>query len=212
MEQTLETVAPINLEKLKVLVVEDIASAREMLPTTRESFSFRVACVDSGQAALEALEANPPNDPFKLVLMDWKMPRMDGIEATRRIKDLSELADMPTIIMVTAYGREDVMQQAEKVGLEGFLVKPVTPSTLLDTIMRVVGKQGGFRRACRSDDDWKIHTLDSIRGSHVLVAEDNVLNQQVAEELLTQAGLKVTIANNGREALKRFGDANTRSC
>jgi CheY-like chemotaxis protein len=104
--------------------------------------------------------------------------------------------------MVTAYGREDVMKQAEKVGLEGFLIKPVTPSTLLDTIMGVVGKQGGFRRAGRSGDDWKIQTLDGIRGAHVLVAEDNKINQQVAEELLTQAGLKVTIANNGREAVE----------
>ena len=185
-----------------MLVVDDVASAREMLQTTLESFSFRVTCVASGQAALEALEAAPPDDPFKLVLMDWKMPQMDGLEASRRIKDLPELADMPTIIMVTAYGREDVMQQAEDVGLEGFLIKPVTPSTLLDTIMGVVGKQGGFRRAGRSEDDWKIQTLDSIRGAHVLLAEDNKINQQVAEELLTQAGLKVTIANNGREAVE----------
>jgi CheY-like chemotaxis protein len=78
----------------------------------------------------------------------------------------------------------------------------VTPSTLLDTIMGVVGKQGGFRRAGRSEDEWKIQTLDSIRGAHVLLAEDNKINQQVAEELLAQAGLKVTIANNGLEALE----------
>jgi CheY-like chemotaxis protein len=133
---------------------------------------------------------------------------MDGIEASRRIKDLPELAELPTIIMVTAYGREDVMQQAEDVGLEGFLIKPVTPSTLLDTIIGVVGKKGGFRRAGRSEDDWKIQTLDSIRGAHVLLAEDNKINQQVAEELLAQAGLKVTIANNGREAVEMLEDKN----
>ena len=197
-----ETAALSDLEKLKVLVVDDIASAREMLQVTLESFSFRVTCVASGQAALEALEIAPPDDPYKLVLMDWKMPQMDGLEASRRIKELPDLNDMPTIIMVTAYGREDVMQQAEDVGLEGFLIKPVTPSTLLDTIMGVVGKQGGFRRAGRSEDEWKIQTLDSIRGAHVLLAEDNKINQQVAEELLAQAGLNVTIANNGLEALE----------
>jgi CheY-like chemotaxis protein len=208
MEKTEETVTPSDLDKLKVLVVDDVASARDMLQVTLEAFSFRVTCVASGPAALEALSAAPPDDPFKLVLMDWKMPQMDGLEASRRIKDLPELADMPTIIMVTAYGREDVMQQAEKVGLEGFLIKPVTPSTLLDTIMGVVGKQGGFRRAAQSEDDWKIQTLDSIRGAHVLLAEDNKINQQVAEELLTQAGLKVTIADNGREAVEMLEGKN----
>jgi CheY-like chemotaxis protein len=206
MEQTVETAAPVDLEKLKVLVVDDVASAREMLQTTLESFSFRVTCVDSGQAALEALEAIPADDPFRLVLMDWKMPGMDGIEATRRIKNHPSLAHMPTIIMVTAYGREEVMEQAERAGLEGFLIKPVTPSTLLDTIMGVLGQKGGFRKAGRSENDWKIQTLESIRGSHILVAEDNVINQQVAEELLTQAGLKVKIANNGREAVEMLAE------
>jgi two-component system sensor histidine kinase/response regulator len=208
METIEETAALSDLEKLKVLVVDDVASAREMLQVTLESFSFRVTCVASGKAALEAIEAAPPDDPYKLVLMDWRMPQMDGLEASRRIKDMPELADMPTIIMVTAYGREDVMQQAEDIGLEGFLIKPVTPSTLLDTIMGVVGKKGGFRRAGRSEDDWKIQTLDSIRGGHVLLAEDNKINQQVAEELLTQAGLKVTIANNGREAVEMLTEKN----
>ncbi len=208
MEKEMEPVTLTDLEKLKVLVVDDIPSAREMLQTTLESFSFRVTCVASGPAALEAIEAAPPDDPYKLVLMDWKMPQMDGLEASRRIKDLLEPADMPTIIMVTAYGREDVMQQAEDAGLEGFLIKPVTQSTLLDTIMGVVGGKGGFRRAGRSENDWKIRTLDSIRGAHVLLAEDNKINQQVAEELLAQAGLKVAIANNGREAVEMLEDKN----
>jgi two-component system sensor histidine kinase/response regulator len=164
--------------------------------------------VASGKAALEAIDAASPDDPYKLVLMDWKMPQMDGIETSRRIKDMPELADMPTIIMVTAYGREDVMQQVEDVGLEGLLIKPVTPSTLLDTIMGVVGKKGGIRKAGRSEDHWKIQTLDGIRGAHVLLAEDNKINQQVAEELLAQAGLKVTIANNGREAVEMLAGKN----
>ncbi len=208
MEKEVEQIAPADLDELKVLVVDDVASAREMLQVTLESFSFRVTCVESGQAALEALETDSADDPFRLVLMDWKMPVMDGIETTRRIKDHPKLTHIPTIIMVTAYGREEVMEQAERAGLEGFLIKPVTPSTLLDTIMGVFGDQGGFRRAGRSEDDWKIRTLDSIRGVHVLLAEDNKINQQVAEELLAQAGLRVTIANNGREAVELLENRN----
>jgi len=190
------------LQNLKVLVVDDVASSREMLQASLESFSFRVTCAASGQAALDELAAAAPDDPFKLVLMDWKMPQMDGLEATRRIKDLPELADMPFIIMVTAYGREEVMQRADEMGMAGYLTKPVTPSALLDTIMGAIDAKGGFGRAGHSGDEWKIRTLDSLRGAHVLLAEDNKVNQQVAEELMRQAGLKVTIANNGREALE----------
>ena len=201
MEKKIKGEAPVDLDQLKVLVVDDIASSRDMLKATLSSFSFRVTCVSSGQDALEVLDEASSDDPFKLVLMDWKMPVMDGIEASKRIKSHPTLQRMPTIIMVTAYGREEVMQQAEKVGLEGFLIKPLTPSTLLDTIMEVLGKKGGFLGAAKSDDAWKIKPIDGIRGAHVLLAEDNKINQQVAQELLGQAGLKVTIADNGKEAV-----------
>jgi PAS domain S-box-containing protein len=202
MEKKMKRPVPVDLNKLKVLVVDDIESTRYMLQATLESFSFRVTCVASGQAALEALEAAPTDNPFKLVLMDWKMPGIDGIEASKRIKHHDTLHHVPTIIMVTAYGREEVMQQAEKVGLEGFLIKPVTPSTLLDTIMEVFGERGGFRGADRLEEAWKIKPIDGILGAHVLLAEDNKINQQVARELLSQAGVTVTIANNGLEAVE----------
>jgi len=203
MESANETAAPVDMEGFKVLVVDDVPSAREMLETTLRSFSFRVTSVDSGKAALMALAEAPTDDPYKLVLMDWRMPEMDGIEASERIKNDPGLEQIPTIIMVTAYGREEVMQQASDVGLDGFLVKPVTPSTLLDTIVGTFGGRGGFRKASRKEEDWKIHTLNSIRGARVLVAEDNEINQQVAEDLLTQAGLDVTIVSNGLEAVEK---------
>ncbi len=205
MERTIRKAAPTELDQLKVLVVDDISSSREILKATLSSFSFRVTCVSSGEDALEALDETSTDDPFKLVLMDWKMPGMDGIEASKRIKNHPALQHMPTIIMVTSYGREEVMQQAEKVGLDGFLIKPVTPSTLLNTIMAVFGGKGGFRGAARSDDAWKIKQIGGIRGAHVLLAEDNKINQQVAQELLGQAGLKVTIADNGKEAVAWLG-------
>ncbi|MBC2695897.1 MAG: response regulator [Desulfobacteraceae bacterium] len=193
---------PIDLDQLKVLVVDDITSAREIFAATLSSFSFRVTCVDSGKAALEALEKAPADDPYRLVLMDNVMPGMNGIEAARRIKKSPRLANITTLIMVTAYGKEEVMQQADEVGLEGFLSKPVTPSTLLDTIVGVLSNKGGFRKASKSADQWKIKTLESIKGAQILLAEDNKINQLVAQHLLTQAGMRVTIANNGKEAVE----------
>jgi two-component system, sensor histidine kinase and response regulator len=201
-EGEVETDVPIDLDQLKVLVVDDVASAREMFSATLSSFSFRVTCVDSGEAALEALEKAPVDDPYRLVLMDNVMPGMYGIEAARRIKKSPRLANVTTLIMVTAYGKEEVMQQAEEMELEGFLSKPVTPSTLLDTIVGVLGNKGGFRAAGKSADQWKIKTLEGIKGAQILLAEDNKINQRVAQELLTQAGLRVTIANNGKAAVE----------
>ena len=190
-----------SLGGLKVLVVDDMVSARQMLETTLQSFEYRVDCVSSGAEALEVLGNAPMDDPYKLVLMDWKMPEMDGVEASRRIKSHQSLADIPTIIMVTAYDRQEVMSEAADLGLEGFLVKPMTPSTLLDTILGIFGRSVGMKNKADGQDAWQIRTLDEIAGAEVLLVEDNKINQQVAEELLDQAGLNVTIANNGREAV-----------
>ena len=192
---------PEDLEKLKVLVVDDIASARDMFAETLSSFSFRATCVDSGEAALRELEEAPADDPFRLVLMDYVMPGMNGIEAARRIKRSKRLADVTTLIMVTAYGRDELVEEAREAGLAGFLEKPVTPSTLLDTILDVFCRQGGLRLGGKKADQWKIRAVEALRGANVLVAEDNKINQQVARDLLTQAGIWVTLANNGREAV-----------
>ncbi|MBI9085547.1 MAG: response regulator [Desulfobacterales bacterium] len=196
---------PVDLEQFKILVVDDVASTRQMFAATLGSFSFRVTCVDSGEAALEAIETAPEDDPFRLVLMDYIMPGMDGIEASRLIKQSPRLTDVPCIIMVTALGRDEVMGKAKEAGLEGFLTKPVTPSDLLDTILGTLGGTGGLRKGELSSDHWKIKTLEGIKGAHVLLVEDNTINQLVAKDLLTQAGLHVAIAGNGKQAVERAG-------
>jgi len=193
---------PSDFESLKVLVVDDVASAREMFSATLCAFSFRVTCVHSGEAALEILEKAPPNDPYRLVLMDYIMPGMNGIEASERIKKSPRLADIPTIIMTTAFAKDEVMQQAEAIGLEGFLTKPVTPSTLLDTIVAALSRKGASPREETPADQWKIKRLETIAGAHVLLVEDNKINQQLAREFLTLARLRVTIANDGKEAVE----------
>lgn len=196
---------PADLNQLKVLVVDDVDSAREVLESMLTPFSCRVTCVDSGMAALAALAEAPQDDPYRLVLMDWNMPGLDGIEASERIKQNPLLAEIPTVIMVTAHGREIVMEQAANVGLDGFLIKPVTPSMLVDTIVGVFNTSASAEPSHEDSNHWGIKTLVEILNAHVLVVEDNEINRQLAQELLQQTGLVVTLAHNGKEALELIG-------
>jgi CheY-like chemotaxis protein len=108
---------------------------------------------------------------------------------------------MPTIVMITAYGREEVIRQAEQVGLAAILIKPITPSILLETIMGVMGQKDQFRSVGQPEDEWKISTMEASQGARILLVEDNEINQQFAQELLEGVGFEVIIANNGREAV-----------
>ncbi len=186
-----------DLQGLKVLVVDDNERAREILTDILKSFTFQVTAVDSGPAAIAALVAADPQEPFRLVLMDWRMPDMDGIETTRRIDADAQITTPPVVIMVTAYGREEIMQQAAKAGLEAFLIKPVSPSTLLDTIMSVFGKG----TVVRTHRQVEAVVAPDLRGTRVLLVEDNQVNQEVAVEILSQAGVDVTVANDGRQGV-----------
>jgi PAS domain S-box-containing protein len=132
---------------LKVLVVDDNATSREILQDILESFTFEVFLAASGEDGLEEIERADKDKPFELVLMDWKMPGLDGIQTSRRIKNHPELSKIPAIVLVTAYGREEIMRQADDIGLEGFLLKPVNSSVLFDAVMQALPK----RTACRGD-------------------------------------------------------------
>ncbi len=190
-----------DLRGLKVLVVDDNATSRQIFQDILESFSFKVTLAASGEDALEEIERADRDKPFELVIMDWKMPGMDGIEASERIKTNKALRKIPAIILVTAYGREEVMQQANEIGLEGFLLKPVGSSVFFDAIMQALGKEiQDVSRVSRKKEQ-SAEKLKAIYGARVLLVEDNEINQQVAKEILEGAGLVVTIANDGREGV-----------
>jgi signal transduction histidine kinase/CheY-like chemotaxis protein len=190
-----------DLRGMKVLVVDDNATSRSIFREMLESFSFEVTLAASGPEGLSELGKASESQPFELVIMDWQMPGMDGIEASRRIKEHKGLTKIPAIVMVTAYGREEVMQQAEEIGLVGFLLKPVSPSMLFDAIMQALGKAVPEVSRVTQRKEQEIRALENIQGACVLLAEDNEINQQVAREILEGAGLVVTIANNGLEAV-----------
>jgi two-component system sensor histidine kinase/response regulator len=186
---------------MKVLVVDDNATSREIFQKMLESFSFGVTLAASAREGLAELEKASEDESFELVIMDWKMPEIDGIEASKLIKNHKGLSKIPPIILVTAYGREEVMRQAEEVGLEGFLLKPVSASMLFDTIMQAFGEEVPETSRIMQRHEQEAEALDHIRGANVLLVEDNEINQQVAKEILEGAGLIVTLAADGQEGV-----------
>ena len=191
-----------DLRGKRVLVVDDNETSREILQDMLESMSFKVSQAPTGEEALsEISRADKEGKSFEVVFMDFQMPGMNGIAASRKIKE-QDLTTQPKIIMVTAYGREEIMQQSEDAGLEGFLVKPVNRSLLFDTIMQAFGRESTRSSSPKIEKEKDIEALKGIRGARILLAEDNEINQQVAREILEQAALVVEIANDGLEAVE----------
>ncbi|MCU7934079.1 MAG: response regulator [Candidatus Thiodiazotropha sp. (ex Dulcina madagascariensis)] len=196
-------IIPQSLMGLRVLVVDDNRDSREILQILLTSLSFENSSVASGRKALEELErasiANEP--PYRLVLMDWNMPGMDGVETSRRIRKSRFFTDIPIIIMVSAFQRDEVMARAEVAGLEAYIQKPVTASDLYDSILTVFGVKVEGLKYPHPGEAVSGEALNKLRGARVLVVEDFKSNQEVAEEILIQRGMEVTLANNGKEAI-----------
>jgi PAS domain S-box-containing protein len=193
-----------DLRGLRVLVVDDSETSRHILADNLRTMTFEVGLAASGEEALAELErAIGAGRPYELVLMDYKMPGLDGIETGRRIKGTGGKQKVPTLVMVTAYGREEVMTLARDAGFDGFLIKPVNQSVLLNTIMEVFGRGSPRPRPTLEAQSIRTDALTTIRGARLLVAEDNEINQQVAREILESAGFLVDLAGNGREAIEK---------
>ena len=187
---------------LHVMIVDDNAMARVLLEHMAHQFGWRVDVAASGAEALARLAAKtPPDFRYDVVFVDWKMPGMDGWETAQRIRQIHNNPLAPIIVMVTAHGREVLAEKLTSTAnpLDGFLVKPVTPSMLFDTVVnasagrsvtidrRAVARPTGFRLA----------------GLRLLVVEDNLLNQQVAQELLAHEGAYVEVASDGSQGVER---------
>jgi two-component system sensor histidine kinase/response regulator len=199
---------PAELCGMRVLVVDDNETSQEILLAILESQSFDAFAVGSGEEALDELVSEQPKRPYHLVLLDWRMPGLDGIETALKIDREWRLSGrIPKIIMVTAFGSEEIRSRAEEIGLDGFLSKPVQPSFLLDTIMDVFGTTGPRISKTAQTTAQKAMEAGNIRGASILIAEDNEINQQVAKEILEYAGATVKIVWNGREAVEALNDA-----
>ena len=194
---------PADLQNLRVLVADDNKVVRDVFVEQVESFKFQATGVESGQAAIQELERaqDAKEKSYDLVLMDWLMKGFDGIEAAKRIKQNKKLSKIPSIILITAFGREDTLKKAETEKIiDAFIMKPTNQSILFNTILEVFGEN--IQQISAPDmvsNDFFIK--GNIEGAKILLVEDNAINQQLATEILESVGLKVEIANNGQEAV-----------
>jgi len=185
---------------MKVLVVDDSRESREVIKSMLTSMSFDVTTCSSGEEAVTIIQKAADTIQYDLIIMDWKMPGMDGIEASRQIKRLGAPDDSPAIIMLTAYNNPQLQAEVKQLGLAALLSKPVTPSLLLNTIMQIFGKEEFEQTDTRMDEVIEPDYAEQLRGKRVLLVEDNEINQEVAQEILQGAGMTVVVAKNGKVA------------
>jgi PAS domain S-box-containing protein len=205
-EQPYKRILSADLKGKRALVVDDNTNARLVLDSLLSEMNFSVEQAASGLASLDALvRADSQGRPFEVVFLDWQMPGMDGNETATRIKAL-RLQHTPRMIMVTAFGRDEVIKGAQQAGIEEVLVKPVSAFVLFDSVARLLDpaltEPAGLAEDFMGGAAFK--QLATIAGARILLVEDNELNQEVALELLREAGLVVDLAEHGQIALDRL--------
>ncbi len=192
---------PEKLKNLKILIVDDDDISRMVLQSYLESFGFMVDSVDSGEHALSLLLKTTQAAHYGLVLMDWEMPELDGIETSKRIKLNHQITKTPTIIMVTSHSREDVLPHLHEGEIDALLVKPVEPYNLLENIARTLK----IDITNYSQQPIQIKNTDKkITGTRILVVDDDDINRLIAKEMLEDEGLAVDLADGGQQALEKI--------
>ncbi len=193
-----------GLRGLRVLVVDDHPAARELLRALATAFGLQAETATDGAAALQAVaQADAQDRPFRLLLLDWHMPGLDGIGCLEQLAHAADRHAPPTVLMVTAFGRDQAERQLAARGLRvaGLLAKPVTPSGLLDACAQALGHPRiGPSRSEQRQEQLQAQQA-GLAGARILLVEDNAINQELALDLLNGAGIAVSIAGDGQEAL-----------
>ncbi|MBF9015096.1 MULTISPECIES: transporter substrate-binding domain-containing protein [unclassified Oceanispirochaeta] len=197
-------IIPPAIQDLKVLIVDDNPTSREVLTDYLGDFSFDSTAAEDGMKAIELVKEKKESGKkgFDLILMDYSMPEMNGFKTANKINEVLDEKERPKYILVTAFGRDEVLSTAEKSDFSGFILKPVNQSLLLNTIMQAFGHisaDSDIRKRVKMPPGF-----DKIRGASILLVEDNEINQEVASELLSGEGFYVDIAENGRVAIEKL--------
>jgi signal transduction histidine kinase/CheY-like chemotaxis protein/HPt (histidine-containing phosphotransfer) domain-containing protein len=197
-----------DLHGLRVLAVDHSRNGLQILKSYLESFTLDVATADNTEDALDMVrKGNEAKKPFGLVVIDCKLPEMDGMGVARKLRDITFLSFRPKVLLITSSDQEELMLQVDSQVVDGMLAKPFQQSKLLDAVTKVSG------RGVLSSGKFKIiseqlnpELISLIRGAHLLLVEDNEINRQVAQEMLEGFGIDVTTAQDGEEAIALLND------
>ncbi len=192
---------PPELDGLKVLIIDDNSSARKISEEYLQSLGFRTELAVDGETALEKMKEAETS--YDLLLMDWKLPEISGLEAAQKIREEHAVESRPEIILVSAYDREEIMTEPGSRYISDFLIKPFSPSSLFDAIMYVFGYSG---RDIVQEQEQELTDEKLMAGADnkILLVEDNETNQVLAREILESYNYRVKIAEKGREALDKI--------
>lgn len=200
-------------KQLKILVVDDNDIARNVLISMLEPLNCQITTAKDGIEAVSLVKEHYQNQAsFDLVVMDWKMPKLDGIEASRLIKEDLKQACPTEILMISAYDKDEVRPLLEEIGIMQFLEKPVNQSALFDAVnslMQGSPNQSNNGRSLQKETYERVSAekqLMDLVGINVLLVEDNAINRQVAIGFLDETGVSIDIAVNGVEALEKVTD------
>ncbi|CAH6783002.1 Phosphorelay protein LuxU [Vibrio chagasii] len=203
-------VVPASINHLKVLAVDDNSSARLIVGDILESLKLTPtlsASVDEALVELHTADAN--NEPFDLIISDWKMPKRDGVDLLEALNHGLSLSKEPKIMMLTAYGREELAEAITQRGFDvpSILDKPITSSHLYDSIVSLYGLDSDRVSRSELEQQNQLANVQQLAGANILLVEDNEINQELATELLEGQQIKVTIAENGQQAIELYQQA-----
>jgi signal transduction histidine kinase/CheY-like chemotaxis protein/HAMP domain-containing protein len=199
----LKQLAPDEIIGLSALVIDDNTTSRELIQHLLEGFGLKVDRCSSGEKGLNLIKnADDSGTPYALTIIDWQMPGMDGVATIHALQASTQLSSQPATIMVTAYDAEELKEQTEDLDVATFLPKPISPSSLLDAVLVTLGHKSNVKKLVKTVQDSERDETPKLHGAKILLVEDNEMNQELAVELLESAGMKVTLANNGIEALE----------
>jgi signal transduction histidine kinase/CheY-like chemotaxis protein len=197
------TYEPAAMSKLDILVADDSDVARENLALTARAMGWAPTLTDSGEAALGKVRSRTqdagPN--YDVLLLDWKMPGLDGLETARAVRRaLNDTQPPPIVLMVTAYSRDELMRQASDVDLvDGVLTKPVTSSSLYNGVAQAMRRRGGGQEPVPALT--QAPPGQRLAGLRALVVDDSDINREVALRILESEGATAQLAENGQQAV-----------
>ena len=184
-----------NPRDMHVLIVDDDPVSCEHAAIVMDSAGIRADTALNGSGALDMLEIqHAKHEPYNLVLLDWKMPEMDGIEVAKKIR--MRYSSETTVIILTAYNWDEIMDEALHIGVDSFLAKPLVASSVLEEFRRIARRNNmtALIKKRRAD----------LKGKHILLAEDILINAEIVKELLHTRGTEIDHAENGKIAVEMF--------